>query len=134
MEEKLELYSLTTITVSLENIVWVEEGKEVLINGHLFDINSYKLEEKNIQLTGLFDEDEDKILKKINTFFDDVAGENSLRELSIGFLFLPFWRQNKLYAFLPGWKFLPAENNTKTTENFPEPTLSVTAPPPKNIL
>jgi hypothetical protein len=66
MEEKLEQSYLQTISVSTSELTWLEKGKEVLINGKLFDVKSAVVFKDKTRLTGLFDAVEDKLLEDIN--------------------------------------------------------------------
>jgi hypothetical protein len=66
MQEKLEKSSLQKVLVYTNELVWVKKGKEVLINGKLFDVKSSEIINGKIQLTGLFDTAEDEIIKKIS--------------------------------------------------------------------
>lgn len=66
MQEKLEKSSLQKVSVNPNELVWVKKGKEVLINGKLFDVKSAEIINGKTQLTGLFDTTEDEIVKKIS--------------------------------------------------------------------
>ncbi len=65
MQEKLEKSSLQKVSVNSDKLVWVKKGKEVLINGKLFDVKSIAVINGKTQLTGLFDTAEDEIVKKV---------------------------------------------------------------------
>src|SRR5258706_11320754 len=66
MAEALEQNGLHTITTTIDNVTWVNFGNEVLIDGHLFDIESYKQTGKDLQLTGLYDTEEDDLNNQLN--------------------------------------------------------------------
>lgn len=61
MKQQLKKQLLQTVTVSKHNLVWYDDGKEVSINGRMFDVVTVKEQGENIILTGLYDTDEDKL-------------------------------------------------------------------------
>jgi hypothetical protein len=68
MAEALEEKALHTIVVKSSDAKWISLGNEILISGHLFDVESYKESGDNLYLTGLYDTEEDHLnhqLKKI---------------------------------------------------------------------
>lgn len=70
MKEQLEQQSLQTITLtSADTYYWEEEGKEIRINGDMFDVSSYTMQGNNLVVTGLFDRDEDKLNDQVAEFF-----------------------------------------------------------------
>lgn len=66
MKQQLKKQLLQTVTVEKRSIVWYDDGKEVSINGRMFDVVSVKEEGSNIILTGLYDTDEDKLHDALN--------------------------------------------------------------------
>ena len=71
MKEKLEQSSLRTISVPENEIYWVKKGKEILVDGKMFDVKSYFIDNGFYLLKGLSDEDESVLVKQI---------ENSTRQ------------------------------------------------------
>ncbi|MBL0145066.1 MAG: hypothetical protein IPP48_04190 [Chitinophagaceae bacterium] len=63
MEKKLEKSLLTTLTIPKKNVHWIENGKELVINGEMFDVKNYSVQNEYLIVCGLFDEYE-KQLKK----------------------------------------------------------------------
>ncbi len=63
MKGKMEQQLLHTITLHDGNIIWVKNGKEIFVQGKMFDVKS--MEHKNGMTTfhGLYDEEE-TLLKK----------------------------------------------------------------------
>ena len=54
-----------TITLNKEKVYWLKKGKEVLIDGHFFDVKSFKMEGDMVLLTGYFDQKEDQLVPHI---------------------------------------------------------------------
>jgi hypothetical protein len=65
MLEQLENASLQTITVNQTAVTWVKKNKELIVDGKMFDVKSYIITGDKIILTGLFDEEENKLNKKV---------------------------------------------------------------------
>lgn len=63
MEEKLEENRLTEIVIANTDWHWVKAGKEIRVNGRLFDIHSYTAGEIQSRFRGLFDEEETALQK-----------------------------------------------------------------------
>lgn len=66
MREELEQKNLVTIQVKSSQIIWTEKGKEASVNGLMFDVERYAVNGDEIQLTGLFDKDEDALFAQID--------------------------------------------------------------------
>ncbi len=83
MREKLEEQLLQTIRIVESEIHWVENGKEILVNGEMFDIESYNLEDGVYTITGLFDAEETRLVQQLNKWknLNDGFGDDALAEL-----------------------------------------------------
>lgn len=58
MKEKLESSFLQTITLKNDAIQWVKAGKEIWVNGKMFDIKSKEKKGEKTIFKGLYDDDE----------------------------------------------------------------------------
>ena len=66
MKRQLDGKMLHTITLAKKDLHWLEEGKEILINGRMFDIKSSQpAGNGKISFTGLYDDDETTLINKI---------------------------------------------------------------------
>jgi len=68
MKEKLERQAVQTIVVPVNELRWYDEGREIVVDGMMFDVKSIAQENGNYIITGLFDEDETQLhtaLKKL---------------------------------------------------------------------
>ena len=105
--EKFNKEILQTITVSAENIYWVKAGKEILFNGKLFDVKSFKTAGSNIYLTGFFDHKEDKLVQRIvKLALQKNQASDSLGSLAIQFLFFPVSICQPEITYQGSWKFI----------------------------
>ena len=58
MKKRLESQFLHSITIAEKDIYWIEKGKEILINGMMFDIRSSTFEKGYYSFTGLYDNED----------------------------------------------------------------------------
>lgn len=65
MEERLESENLQTITLAIESVEWYEQGREIMVEGKLFDVKSYSREGAVVVFTGLYDDKESDIRKQV---------------------------------------------------------------------
>jgi hypothetical protein len=59
--ERLEKSTLQSFQLNENEIVWERAGKEILINGQLFDVKQMTIKNGIATITGLFDKQEDQI-------------------------------------------------------------------------
>ena len=110
-EERLGKERLQTITVSSKNIFWIKPGKEVLFDGKLFDVKSFKTEGGIISLTGFFDNKEDILVQQILKLTKHRKQSGGpFNEHAIKFLFFPVYISQQLINCEEGyWKFIPKQ-------------------------
>jgi hypothetical protein len=66
MNRQLEIKMLHTITLAKNEVHWLKDGKEILINGRMFDIkSSQSAGNGKIIFTGLYDDEETALARKI---------------------------------------------------------------------
>jgi len=58
MKEKLEQQNLHTISLPGTDVHWAKPGKEIRVDGRMFDIKSFSEKNGTYTFTGLFDDDE----------------------------------------------------------------------------
>jgi len=131
MAEALEQKALHTIITTTDNPTWVSFGKEILIDGHLFDVESYKQTGNNLQLTGLYDTEEDHLNEQLNKIEQQKSKGNSADyTLLISLLFQPFFTENP--TLHNNFNFITLnQHDFSFTKNLCSPALGVIIPPPK---
>lgn len=77
MEERLELEQLETIRIPVNQIRWYEEGKELIIDGEMFDVKKLKIHLDTAIITGLFDAKEKEINAQLQGVIDGETNRNS---------------------------------------------------------
>lgn len=89
VEEKMEKAALISVSIPVTELVWVKRGKEVLLNGRLFDIKSFNIENNQITLTGCFDDKETELVEQHKNTTEKNSGSNTLSQLALKFLLSP---------------------------------------------
>lgn len=134
MREKLEKENLVTITVDQSQLQWTDKGEEAVINGDMFDVESYSINGNKIKLTGLFDKSEDALIAQIETAQKnnpDNANNNSLVFQLFGYFSFHITENNFACNVAESSKqaFAPFQNPGITSAELLKET-----PPPKSIL
>jgi hypothetical protein len=78
MKQELKYRQLETIILSKEDIHWVEEDRELLINHHMFDVESLVVRrDGKIEVKGLYDEAEDKLNAQLERMMQNQKSQQS---------------------------------------------------------
>jgi len=130
-EQRLKTALLETVTVKAEKIDWVEVGKEIRVDGKLFDVKSFKISGNHIVLTGFFDHKEEKIVKHIGNIEQQKSKSDSpLNQLAVKFLFLPYYKEITTFYFQNNWQNI-VSRFAKYKESISNMAYPAVAPPPK---
>lgn len=65
MEEAMERTHLQVLTIAADQLNWVREGKEILIEGRMFDVHTIRQAADKVIISGLFDDKEKWIKEKL---------------------------------------------------------------------
>lgn len=87
--EALEKGSYQVLTFKAQQIQWIEEGKELLVDGKLFDVKDCRQNDGNIEVTGLFDKEEDDLQEKYKRLINSNT-ENPEHTSLLKIFFTPF--------------------------------------------
>ena len=130
-KQRFETEQLQTITVLCEKTVWVKAEKEILIDGKLFDVRSFKTSGPNIVLTGFYDNKEDHLVKHIKNVNQQKNDTNGLaNQLAVKFLFCPNYKESITFSIQNNWQIVVRKFPvySDVISNMTYPTI---APPPK---
>ena len=98
MLEKLEVEHLHLITLNLKDLHWEEEGKELMIDGRMFDVNSMKISGDKVLLNGLYDDEETRLFNQIEDWHNGGDDDQLLSKLDQFFL---LWQGEKPMHQMP---------------------------------
>jgi hypothetical protein len=98
MKDRMEKQSLHSITLADNEIYWAKEGKEIWVNGQMFDIKSTDHKNGLTTFHGLYDDDETNLKKNFNNGWKKkMTEQNQLL--------------GQLFQCLQGVYFMPATNS-----------------------
>ena len=132
MDQALENEQLQTLTVSQSDIKWLHPGKEMLINGRLFDVKSFKQIENTLEIKGLFDEKEESFQQLIISLFHHKQTGNSNTNTAIVNLFFQALFTDKSISFkINREDFLLKKKYFVFAETLVSSNSEILIPPPK---
>ena len=134
MEEKLETASLQTITANNAGVQWLTKNKEAVVDGKLFDVQSYTISGSKIILTGLYDTDEDNLHEELNNFLQRKNDPNApLNSTVIKFLFPPLYNNTAILICQNTWQQIAQQYTPYLQEKVADSCLDSDIPPPRLI-
>jgi hypothetical protein len=130
MKERLELEMLHTITIAESDVQWLNEGKEMLINGRMFDVKSFQRSNNNkIIVTGLFDDDETALVKAVKTTQEN--DHNNTGKLLVKLFQLTTTTHNNLFADILIPTLLINNYFPDSEQRLASEYLTILTPPPR---
>lgn len=122
---------LEILTIKAEKVDWVKAGKEIQIDGKLFDVESFKKAGNNIVFTGFYDYKEEKLVKHIKEIEQQKNKSGSpLSQLAVKFLFLPNYKEFTTFSIQNNWQII-VRQFPLYTESISNMAYATVAPPPK---
>jgi hypothetical protein len=134
MKEKLEQEALQTLRFPEKNLSWIEKGKEMIVDGKLFDVKTFKNTDGFIEVTGLFDEMELSLQHKLIYLHNPVKDGKQKQE----FIYQILIQQQAEKTKLPSWEISMFKYVFTYNPAFPdimlrEPYLLLLTKPPDRI-
>jgi len=131
MEKKLENMHLQTISISVDSVTWYKFRSEIIVEGKMFDVKSFVLQDKIIIFSGLFDEEESDITFRMEQFEKEQQKNKPGRNLISKFFWNVFIDDSgrtifPFSTFLSGVSYLSYYPDDLFSVN-----LSLPSPPPK---
>jgi Ca2+/Na+ antiporter len=133
MEQELEKSSLTTLTIFKSDVQWVELGKELIVDGEMFDVKSVTQKNDSLVIKGIFDTAEKALKQELASVLDKQKNTNTpLQQLIAQFLSPIILTQNtielKTYVSIS-----PQNKYFISTQNISSIYLENPTPPPNSI-
>jgi hypothetical protein len=130
VKEKLAQGFIETITTDAASVTWLQKDKEAIINGRLFDVKSTNVHGDTVTLSGLFDEEEDKLNKNLKDLLTQNNDPSSMEDDGeVEFFSFPINTHNTFFTVTPHWQYV-AHLYGKFTEQLPaSPSLPYLLPP-----
>ena len=84
MESSLEEEQLTSVTISTKDFQWFTEGKEIKVNGHFFDVESFdEIQPGVLQVYGLYDWQEEQLYDELTNFIEEEENRTNKKRLTL---------------------------------------------------
>ena len=132
-EDQLNTTSLQTITIPLSELHWLNNEKELLIAGKLFDVKSYTFANNTVTLAGLYDNNEDELVQELYTMVDHKnRSESDINDIIFKYLFFPVFTDQSPGINDVSWQ-MRVVHFARYVGIIPTPVSSVISPPPKIV-
>lgn len=132
MEERLEKDNLQTLIIESDQLVWEEEGKELMIEGTLFDVKEIKqLENGKTEIKGLFDQQETEIKKLASDLATSSSSSEKRAKISAQLLSITFYFQSSASPEFFSPDACPSVYQIRKPDYLIDTFLSIHCPPPK---
>lgn len=129
---RLEREVLETITLRADKVHWIKPGKEILVDGKMFDVKSYRSLNGKISFTGFFDKEEDKLIGRINQLTEQKKEDKSpLTQFAVKLLFAPVYTEPVPLSVQDPWHAITRHFVTYSEEILPG-FHPLHIPPPKH--
>jgi len=130
MLEELESKNLTTIIIKKNNLKWIRQGKEIAVDGKLFDVKDISIKGADYVVRGLYDEKEATLVQLVKKMQRSPARSN-LQLLASKMISSILFVENK-----PDWQSiaitqLPQKYHLRNSGYFICYCPAFIAPPPK---
>ncbi len=130
MKSQLETAAVQTISIPVSAVRWLNKKTELLVEGRMFDVRSYKIINDVLVAEGLFDDEEDRLNKKLEHFIEqEESGSSALGNLLAAFFSEPISMLPLRDLATPDWRLI-TQHFPQYSEEIPvAPFLSETPPP-----
>jgi hypothetical protein len=129
MKKNLESRLLHTVSLAEKDVHWIGEGKEILINGQLFDIRSSVFVNGYYSFTGLFDKEETILVNQLEKTQQQTSSSDSKVFLQL-FQWLQLFYTDSQHTDNLTYASMNQEN-LFITPALPEQYMGIIIPPPK---
>lgn len=128
MEERLETSVLHTICIPENQVQWMKKGKEIKVDGKMFDIKSFHIQDGVYVFTGLYDDEETALRDKLE-YEQEKNSQNSKQLSQLFQLLQSFYNDPQHDIFFPDAKSGSdiIKNNSALLTRF----ISIITPPPR---
>ena len=130
MEASLQRETLVTVSLPASEVDWYEEGREIMVEGRMFDIKTYEIKDGLFTAQGIYDDDETEVVNLMKGHWSEKDQQHLVVQLlvlshcvlGIGLL---------LFAF----KSMPLRVilSSSFLAFYPAPVLPIAVPPPRLV-
>jgi len=130
METSLHTEPLVTISFPESEVVWYEEGREVMVEGRMFDIKTFEITDGIFTAQGIYDEEETRVVNLMKGHWSDQQQSNFVVQLLLlSHCIIPL--TFLVYTF--GLSRLKNRVQRLLSKAYHAPFLAIVIPPPKPL-
>jgi hypothetical protein len=131
MEKALEKEALTTIRLPATEVVWYEEGREIMIEGRMFDIKTFEIKNGTFSAVGVYDDDETEVVNLMKGHWS----EKDQQHLIVQLLVLSHCVLT-IHLLKFAFKSFPVRTILASVflALYPAPVIPISVPPPRPFL
>jgi hypothetical protein len=130
MRHKLKHEQLTTLQIPSDKIQWYKKGKEIIVEGSLFDVKSITYKNGLATVKGLYDKKEKEINKQIEKTNNE-SQKNTLNTTLVKLLGFYFISNEQLATVgITAFHINTPQLGCSVSDRLPVHYLSVPTPPP----
>jgi hypothetical protein len=78
---RMEHGQMQNLVIPIEKVQWMEEGREIMVDGKMFDLASYSVEDGFLKARGVFDERETTVVNLLHHFNEKAQSQLIIRLL-----------------------------------------------------
>ncbi|MGV3656416.1 MAG: hypothetical protein ACO1NX_00620 [Chitinophagaceae bacterium] len=130
MEHALDKEALTTISLPAGEVVWYEEGREVMVEGRMFDIKTYEIKDGVFTAQGIYDEAETRVVALMKGHWSEAQQSHLVVQLLLLSHCIIFM---SLLVFSFGLSPFRSSLHSFLTHRYLAPFLNIVVPPPKQL-
>lgn len=127
MEERMQQEPLVQLSIPVHELQWVKPGKEIRVGNRLFDIKKIHITGQTALLTGLYDEEEKELERKL-------AGQQqhnrSLQHLLLQLFSGGYYCSFNAPIIVPPVREIAEPGRPHITTVYLSPSYDIAAPPP----
>jgi hypothetical protein len=128
MRKELRKGNLITVVATQDEFYWLEQGKELMLNGRAFDVSSYRYEKGVYVFTGLYDDVETELMCRKQKKQEQ---ENTDGNKILVFLFELFQAYQETFEEATCTMVLPTGKFRLYSSALSSAFYDITIPPPK---
>lgn len=80
-EQRLQTETIFDLSFPLHKVKWVEEGREIMVDGKMYDLQSYHEEGGMLIAKGIYDEHESRVMNVLHNFNEKDQNQLIIRVL-----------------------------------------------------
>lgn len=128
MKSRLEAHVLHTISIPEHQVHWIKNGKEIKVNGKMFDIKSFQTRDGVCVFTGLYDHEETALRNQLQKEQENNSS-NSKQLTQLFQLLQSFYNDSHGEFFFPD--HLTGSDMIKDNTRLLTQFISIITPPPR---